>query len=266
VIAVDRAVQLVYEATVTWFGSLPELVRILIALLGIILAGAVYLARAVKKIEQGDIGMRLWWGRVILRYDKSLSPEELARQKKIDRSFTDKGQAAVYGRPRYYSAGWRQGVPIGHKWKIENGRDRPIELDAQNIVHKSAGRWDGRRLASPWVNIEIDDMYPFVYKKSDPIAFIKGVANTALSVVLADYEPADISISTQEISAEFMTIVAPDLATIGVKATSLQLGPVLVMASEGWTAQAIASLKPEDIESVLEQFSTPKELDGSLTE
>ena len=262
----DRAVQLVYEATVTWFGSLPELVRILIALLGIILAGAVYLARAVKKIEQGDIGMRLWWGMVILRYNKSLSPEELADQKKIDRFLTDKGQAAVYGRPRYYAAGWRQGVPIGHKWKIENGRDRPIEFYAQNIVHKGAGRYDGRRLESPWVNIEIDDMYLFVYKQSDPIAFVKGVASTALSVILDGYEPADISTSTQGIAVKFMTMVASDLATIGVKATSLQLGSVLLMASEGWTAQAIASLKSKSIASVLEQFSTDDELDSSLVE
>lgn len=262
----DRAVQLFYEATVTWFGSLPELVRILIILAGIILVGVVYVARAVKKIEQGDIGIRLWWGKVILRYDESLPPAELTRRKMIDKALTKKGQAAIYGRPHYYTAGWRPGVPIGHTWKIENGRDRLLEIDAQNIVHKDPGRWDGRRLANPRVNFEIEDMYLLAYKQSDPTEFVKGVASSALSVIFDDYEPADISANTQEISDKFMAMVVSDLATIGAKATSLQLGPVLVMAGEGWTAQAIASLKSRSIASVLEQFSTDDELDSSLVE
>jgi hypothetical protein len=264
VIAVDKVVQNVTDTASSWFNAMPAFVRALVIVIGSFVAAVVYIARSVKKIEQGNVAMRLRWGKIILRYDKSLSEVERDEQKKADKEFLDKGQCAVYGRPRYFLSGWRWGIPEAHKWNIVDTRDRPIVLREQNVISKTK-KFDGCKFVNPLVNIEVFDPYLFAYKSTNPTALIEATADTALSTILDEYTPQNVSANMQVISEKFMEATILTLGTIGVRTTSLQLGSKLIM-TEGWSAQAIASLKRADIESVLEQFSDTDELDSSLTE
>lgn len=228
------------------FGWMPEPLKyILVSLIALIALG-ITVFKMLEIVHEGDRGMRTRFKKVVLRYEKGLSKQELAYQKSVDKDLLAANEIARYGRPSSIPPGLASMIPFVNNFVIVDVRAKRICLD-DFIVRSGVTPYGGIRLNEVVIYVRITEIYVWSYRYEMPMEYIKDAANAALSRILALYSSEDLAFFEQRIIERFSVAMESHLVNVGARLDSVFLGPKNEMAQEGWLAQAVSELPFGDI-------------------